>query len=101
MLELADGRRVLLEADREKVAWSQQLLAELTDLLGPGCVRAALTLGTKRRDAEPARRGPSRSGFPRRLSRTRPTGENPHWSACGVRLLSAGQSPAPVIRPQW
>jgi DNA polymerase-3 subunit alpha len=63
VLELADGRRVLMEADREKVAWSQQLLAELSDLLGPGCVRAALTLGTKRRDAEPARRGPSRTGF--------------------------------------
>ncbi|MFM8379818.1 MAG: OB-fold nucleic acid binding domain-containing protein, partial [Planctomycetia bacterium] len=58
VLELADGRRVLMEADREKVAWSHALLVELTDLLGLGCVRAAVTLGQKRRDAEPARRGP-------------------------------------------
>ncbi|NCA11776.1 DNA polymerase III subunit alpha, partial [bacterium] len=58
VLELADGRRVLMEADREKVAWSHALLADLTGLLGPGCVRAAVTLAQKRRDAEPARRGP-------------------------------------------
>jgi DNA polymerase-3 subunit alpha len=58
VLELADGRRVLMEADREKVAWSHALLADLTDLLGPGCVRAAITLAQKRREAEPARRGP-------------------------------------------
>jgi len=58
VLELADGRRVLMEADREKVAWSHALLADLTGLLGPGCVRAAITLAQKRRESEPARRGP-------------------------------------------
>ena len=58
VLDLADGRRVLMEADREKVAWSHALLADLTDLLGPGCVRAAITLAQKRRESEPARRGP-------------------------------------------
>ena len=57
VLDLADGRRVLMEADRDKVAWSQQFLAELTDLLGTGAVRAAVTIGQKRRE-EPARRGP-------------------------------------------
>ncbi|NBW97095.1 MAG: DNA polymerase III subunit alpha [Planctomycetia bacterium] len=58
VIDLADGRRVLMEADRDKVAWSHPLLAELTELLGPGSVRAAVTLGQKRRDAEPTRRGP-------------------------------------------
>ena len=58
VIDLADGRRVLMEADRTTVAWSYGLLAELTDLLGPGAVRAAVTMGQKRRDAEPARRGP-------------------------------------------
>jgi DNA polymerase-3 subunit alpha len=63
VLELADGRRVLMEADRDKVAWSQALHAEIAELLGPGAVRAAMTLGSgatgsRRRDAEPGRRGP-------------------------------------------
>jgi DNA polymerase-3 subunit alpha len=58
VIELADGRRVLMEADRARVAWSPGLLADLTGLLGPGCVRAAVTLAKKRRDPEPARRGP-------------------------------------------
>jgi DNA polymerase-3 subunit alpha len=58
VIELADGRRVLMEADRDKVDWSHGLLADLTDLLGPGAVRAAVTMGQKRRDSEPARRGP-------------------------------------------
>ena len=57
VLELADGRRVLMEADREKVAWSQSLHAELVALLGPGCLRAGLAVAGKRREAEPARRG--------------------------------------------
>ncbi|NBT12953.1 MAG: DNA polymerase III subunit alpha [Planctomycetia bacterium] len=58
VIELADGRRVLLEADRDKVGWSPGLFAELGELLGVGCVRAAVTIGQKRRDAEPVRRGP-------------------------------------------
>jgi DNA polymerase-3 subunit alpha len=51
VMELADGRRVLLEIDGHKVAWSQQLLAEIDALLGTGSVRAAVTLGQKRREA--------------------------------------------------
>ena len=58
VLELADGRRVLMEADRDKVSWSQQFLLELVELLGSGGVRAAITLTTKRRDADSVRRGP-------------------------------------------
>jgi DNA polymerase-3 subunit alpha len=56
VLELADGRRVLMEADREKVAWSQALRAELVELLGPGCLRVGLAVAGKRREAEPSRR---------------------------------------------
>jgi DNA polymerase-3 subunit alpha len=58
VLDLADGRRVLLEADRSRVAWSAELLRDLVDLLGPGCVRAPIALAGGRREAEPARRGP-------------------------------------------
>ena len=56
VLELADGRRVLMEADREKVAWSQSLHAELVELLGSGCIRAAISMQGKRRDSEGGRR---------------------------------------------
>jgi hypothetical protein len=65
VLDLADGRRVLMEADRDRVAWSRQLLVELDDLLGSGSVRAAITLGTKRREAEQPRRGSGRQGYQR------------------------------------
>ncbi|MFM8414425.1 MAG: DNA polymerase III subunit alpha [Planctomycetota bacterium] len=58
VLDTADGMRVLMEADRHAVAWSPDLLRALVDLLGPGTVRAAVTLAQKRRDAEPTRRGP-------------------------------------------
>ena len=58
VLELADGRRVLLEADRDKVAWTQAFHRELVELLGPDCVRAPITLAGKKRDAGGARRGP-------------------------------------------
>lgn len=44
VLDLADGRRVLMEADRHAVAWSPQFHAELSGLLGPGMVRAGVTL---------------------------------------------------------
>ena len=59
VLDLADGTRVLLEADRDKVAWSPALQQELLAILGPGSVRAAVTLGGKRRDADQGRRGPA------------------------------------------
>jgi DNA polymerase-3 subunit alpha len=62
VLELADGRRVLMEADREKVAWSQSLHAELVDLLGGGCIRASLSLQGKRREPDNGRRN-GRSAF--------------------------------------
>jgi DNA polymerase-3 subunit alpha len=58
VLELADGRRVLMEADREKVAWSQALHRELCELLGPDCLKAPLSLAGKKRETEPGRRGP-------------------------------------------
>jgi DNA polymerase-3 subunit alpha len=58
VLDLADGRRVLLEADRDKVAWSADFLRETVDLLGPGCLRAPITLAAKRREPETPRRGP-------------------------------------------
>ena len=51
VLDLADGRRVLLEADRHAVAWTPQFQAEISALLGPGMVRAGLAIG---------RSGPSR-----------------------------------------
>jgi len=59
VLELADGRRVLMEADRDTVAWTAGLHRDILALLGPGCVRAPIALtGGKRRDAEASRRGP-------------------------------------------
>ncbi len=57
VIDLADGSRVLMEADRDKVGWSQQFHHELTDLLGSGCVRAPVALGG-RRDEGASRRGP-------------------------------------------
>jgi len=59
VIDLADGRRVLLEADRDAVAWTPALHREIVDLLGPGCLRAPISLGGgRRRDADAARRGP-------------------------------------------
>jgi len=58
VLELADGRRVLMEADRDKVTWSQAFHREIVDLIGPDCLRAPITLAGKKREAETARRGP-------------------------------------------
>jgi len=58
VLDLADGRRVLMEADREKVAWSAAFLRETVDLLGPGCLRAPVALAPKRREPDSPRRGP-------------------------------------------
>ena len=58
VLELTDGRRVLMEADRDKVAWTPALHRELIELLGPGCLRAPITLGGKKRESEQPRRGP-------------------------------------------
>jgi len=56
VLDTADGMRVLMEADRHAVTWSVGLHAALVDLLGPGSVRAAVSLGGRRRDSE-TRRG--------------------------------------------
>jgi DNA polymerase-3 subunit alpha len=63
VIELADGARVLMEADRNGVTWTPELHASLVDLLGPGCLRAAVPLGGRRREQEPPRRGPARAGF--------------------------------------
>jgi DNA polymerase III subunit alpha len=58
VVDIADGARVLLEADRDTVAWSPELLRDLIELLGPGSVRAPAALGG-RRDEGPPRRGPT------------------------------------------
>ncbi len=57
VLDTADGKRVLMEADRHSVAWAAGLHRALVDLLGPGCVRAAASLGGRKRE-QPTRRGP-------------------------------------------
>ena len=57
ILDTADGKRVLMEADRHAVAWCPELHRAIVDLLGPGSVRAAASLGGRRRE-QPARRGP-------------------------------------------
>jgi len=56
VIDLADGSRVLLDADRDKVQWGTAFYGDLVTLLGPGCVRAPVSLGGRRE--EPARRGP-------------------------------------------
>jgi DNA polymerase III subunit alpha len=56
VIDLADGARILLDADRDKVAWGPEFHRDLVALLGPGCVRAAVALGGRREDS--ARRGP-------------------------------------------
>jgi len=54
IIELADGRRALLEIDGVRVGWSQQLLAELEALLGGGAVRAqAAIAGGRREERQP------------------------------------------------
>jgi len=44
VLDLADGRRVAMDVDRHPVTWSPEFHAEVAGLLGPGMVRAALSL---------------------------------------------------------
>ena len=56
VIDLADGSRVLLDADRDKVQWGPAFHGDLVALLGPGCVRAPVSIGGRRE--EPARRGP-------------------------------------------
>jgi DNA polymerase III subunit alpha len=53
VLDTADGMRVLMDADRHTVAWSPHLHADLVSLLGSGCLRAAVSLGGRRREAAP------------------------------------------------
>jgi DNA polymerase-3 subunit alpha len=55
VIELADGRRVLMEADRHSVAWCESLHGELLDLLGPGAIRAAMVI-PRRGDGDGGRR---------------------------------------------
>ncbi|MBU6275000.1 MAG: DNA polymerase III subunit alpha [Planctomycetes bacterium] len=54
VIELADGRRVVVDCDRHAVAWSEALHADLVALLGPGAVRA--TPVVQRRDGDGPRR---------------------------------------------
>lgn len=57
VLDLADGTRVLMEADRHTVGWTAELHREIVEILGRGCVRAALSAGGGRRNAEEGGRG--------------------------------------------
>ena len=57
VLDLADGTRVLMEADRHTVAWNPELHREIVGLLGPGCVRAALSAGGGRKNGDDSGRG--------------------------------------------
>jgi len=54
VLDLIDGRRVHLEADRHAVAWTPQFQAEVSGLLGTGMIRAAISIprtgGSRNRD---------------------------------------------------
>ncbi len=54
VLDLIDGRRVLMEADRHAVAWTPQFQAEVSGLLGPGMIRAGISIprtgGSRSRD---------------------------------------------------
>jgi len=56
VLDLADGSRVFLDVDRDRVRWGPELHRDLLALLGPSCVRAPVSIGGRR--DEPARRGP-------------------------------------------
>jgi len=58
VIEMVDGGRALLEADRHAVTWSPELHAALVDVLGRGSVRAPLGLAGRTRDSGPSRRGP-------------------------------------------
>ncbi|MFM7250427.1 MAG: DNA polymerase III subunit alpha [Planctomycetaceae bacterium] len=44
VIDLADGRRVLMEADGHPVAWGPQFHADVSALLGPGAIRAGITV---------------------------------------------------------
>ncbi|MFM7207290.1 MAG: DNA polymerase III subunit alpha [Planctomycetaceae bacterium] len=59
VVDLADGSRVLLDVDRDRVQWGPELHRDLVALLGPGCVRAPATLGGRREESP--RRGPGRT----------------------------------------
>lgn len=54
VLDLIDGRRVHLEADRHAVAWTPQFQAEVSGLLGTGMIRAGISIprtgGSRSRD---------------------------------------------------
>lgn len=56
-----DAMRVIMDTDRQGVAWSPTLLAALVDLLGPGSVRAAVSLGGRRREQASGSGRPGRS----------------------------------------
>jgi len=61
VIDTAGGMRVMMEADRHAVTWSQKLHAALGELLGPGSVRAAVAFGGRRKEASPRRGPPGRT----------------------------------------
>jgi DNA polymerase-3 subunit alpha len=67
LVDLADGTRVLLEVDRLRVAWSPAFLDAVSGLLGPGCMRAPVSLSARGSGAEAtARPGPRQGRVPAR-----------------------------------
>jgi DNA polymerase-3 subunit alpha len=63
VFDAADGMRVLMEADRHPVTWSPALHRAIVDLLGPGSLRAAISLGGRRRESPPRRGPPARASL--------------------------------------
>ena len=61
VLELADGRRVLMEVDRDRVAWTPALHAEILGILGPDRLRAPIAIEARKRESDTARRSSGRS----------------------------------------
>ena len=61
VIETVDGARVLMEADSAAMSWTAEAHRDLVGVVGPGCLRAALTLSRPRsgRDQAGPRRAPA------------------------------------------
>ncbi|RLS55622.1 MAG: DNA polymerase III subunit alpha [Planctomycetota bacterium] len=67
VLTLCDGRKVLLEADSNKVTWGAELHHRLAGLLGPGRVRVAVVFGGGRREGSDGGRRTAPNRSPERI----------------------------------
>jgi DNA polymerase-3 subunit alpha len=65
LLELVDGRRVLMDVDGRRVTWSKPFFDDLVELLGAGALRASVAVSTGRRQDKPAARGGRKPDFQR------------------------------------